>query len=54
MNGYEVVLAEPCSPSSDRSLLLQMVWSEDESCVRRLSESLEYMSQPKRELTEVY
>ena len=33
--------------------LLQMVWSEDESCLQRLSESLEYMTQPKRELKEV-
>lgn len=49
------MLAHPCSSHSysDRGILVQMVWSEEESCVQRLSENLEYMAHPKRQLIEV-
>ena len=33
---------------------VQMVWSEDEACVQKMCESLEYMTQPKRALFEVW
>ena len=36
-----------------RASLAQAVWSEEERCVQLLSDSIEYMSQPKRTLVEV-
>lgn len=31
-----------------------MVWSEEDACLQLLSENVEYMSQPKRTLQEVW
>ena len=51
--GTEWVLCLSSTAAPSLSIPVQMVWSEDESCVQRLSESLEYMAQPRRTLNEV-